>query len=305
MRWLHIGYTLGCNLTIGQTTIIKSTPSKFENQDEMVPHWSHFGTQLNNMNLQFIFDLNMLPHRSHFNWYFPPRKVVVNWTKISHLSHVVYYIFQELTLLKEAHITYSKSWHCWKSTCKDVTSHLFCMLWTHVSSEDAFGFTGPCAFGTVQRGGQCGGQRGGHRQGTRDRSSCFLWGWCWQRCVPDPEKDCYIFDPKKKKTNPLCIFVMWRARFVAFASNFPQRLQRRDDGALMLHSSRALLRLVLLLRRDLALDELLAEDDKVEEDASATVQLQAPKQAQASRGRVPHWFMCCLRVAADVKDFLQ
>ena len=114
-----------------------------------------------------------------------------------------------------------------------------------------------------------------------------------------------IFLTKKKKTNPLCIFVMWRARLVAFASNFPQRLQRRDGGALMLHSSRALLRLVSLLRRDLTLDELFAEVDKVEEDASAVAQLQAPKQAQASRGRVPHCFMCCLRVAADVKDFLQ
>ena len=207
--------------------------------------------------------------------------------KVNIVQRGTYYIFQELTLLKEQRIT-----------CKDVTSHLFCMLWTHVSSEDAFGFAGPCAFRTVQ----CGGQK---RQGTRDRSSCFLWGWCWQRCVPDPEKDCYIFDPKKKKTNPLCIFVMWRARFVAFASNFPQRLQRRDDGALMLHSSRALLRLVLLLRRDLALDELFAEDDKVEEDASAMAQLQAPEQAQASRGRVPHCFMCCFRVAADLKDFLQ
>ena len=92
---------------------------------------------------------------------------------------------------------------------------------------------------------------------------------------------------------------------MAFASIFPQRLQRRDGGALMLHSSRALLRLVLLLRRDLALDELIAEDDKVEEDASSMAQLQAPKQAQDPRGRVPHCFMCCLRVAADLKDFLQ
>ena len=121
-------------------------------------------------------DSNMMPHRSHFNWYCPPRKI--SW--FIHSSQVV-------TLLKEAHITYSKN--CWKSKeshAKIVTSHLFCMLWTHVSSQDAFRFTGPCAFGTVQRGQK--------RQWTRDRSSGFLWGSCWQWSVP--EIDCYIFDKK-------------------------------------------------------------------------------------------------------------
>ena len=121
----------------------------------------------------------------------------------------------------------------------------------------------------------------------------------------------FIFLPTNKKTNPLCTFVMCLARLAALARVFPQMLQEKV-GALMLHSSRAALRLELLLRRDLA--EFIAEDDdgedgkvevEVDEDGSDVRQLQAPSQEQVFRGRVPHSCMCCFRVEADLKDFWQ